>query len=421
MGERRLSRFTYDDATKTLVPGSEKVILRYMTQVFSCCHLGGSMDLDSKGNLYFATGDNTGNTPELAPTAATPTRTRRYTLPCPGDTDAPPTSRRAAASTRPIRTVTGHSRPDALRGDTRDTTTVGRLARPCGYISYADARQTSGNTNAFEGKLLRIKPMAEPGRHAGHRDDVHDPGRRRAERPEPVPADSQAVKDGKAKPEMFAMGVRNLYSIDVDYKTDKIAAAWVGPDQGTNSTTWGPAKTENAVLMNSAGNYGWPYCRGQPQGYRAKLPCDHRRRPRGARPATPAPSAAATDGQTGGGGFWDCDDPRRDRQRLAVQHGPGATIPAARADQHLVRPAGRLLRLPAQRQRRRRSTPARTRRPAPDDVPPLPVAVRRQPGPDDGRHLPQAGGRKPDAWPAYWDGRWFLADFAGANNCVTRC
>ena len=70
------------------------------------------------------------------------------------------------------------------------------------------------------------------------------------------------------------MGVRNLYSIDVDDKTDKIAAAWVGPDQGTNSVVWGPAKTENAVMINSAGNYGWPYCTGNQLGYRAKLPAN---------------------------------------------------------------------------------------------------------------------------------------------------
>ena len=95
------------------------------------------------------------------------------------------------------------------------------------------------------------------------------------------PPTSQAVLDGKAKPEIFAMGVRNLYSIDVDDKTDKIAAAWVGPDQGTNSVIWGPAKTENAVLINSAGNYGWPFCTGNQQGYRAKLPVDDRRRPAG--------------------------------------------------------------------------------------------------------------------------------------------
>ena len=35
MGERRLSRFTYNDATKTMDPSSEVIIHRFMTQVFS--------------------------------------------------------------------------------------------------------------------------------------------------------------------------------------------------------------------------------------------------------------------------------------------------------------------------------------------------------------------------------------------------
>ena len=61
MAERRLSRFTYNETTKTL--SDERIVHRFMTQVFSCCHLGGSMDFDSQGNLYFATGDNTGNNP----------------------------------------------------------------------------------------------------------------------------------------------------------------------------------------------------------------------------------------------------------------------------------------------------------------------------------------------------------------------
>ena len=34
-------------------------------------------------------------------------------------------------------------------------------------------------------------------------------------------------------------------------------------------------------MINSAGNYGWPYCTGNQLGYRAKLPVDHRRRPPG--------------------------------------------------------------------------------------------------------------------------------------------
>ena len=148
-----------------------------------------------------------------------------------------------------------------------------------------------------------------PANNAGHRHDVHDPGPDAPNGPNLFPPTARP-SDGKAKPEIFAMGVRNLYSIDVDDKTDKIAAAWVGPDQGTNSIIWGPAKTENAVMINSAGNYGWPYCTGNQQGYRAKLP------------PTPAAASPAPAGHPGtvagttpradmpdGGGFWDCDDP----------------------------------------------------------------------------------------------------------------
>ena len=127
--------------------------------------------------------------------------------------------------------------------------------------------------------------------------------------PNLFPPNSEAVTSGKAKPEIFAMGVRNLYSIDVDKVTGKIAAAWVGPDQGTNSTTWGPAKTENAVVITSAGNYGWPFCTGNQQGYRAKLPANT-----GGGRAAPAGHPGTVVGNdtaagSGGGGFWDCDDP----------------------------------------------------------------------------------------------------------------
>ena len=83
--------------------------------------------------------------------------------------------------------------------------------------------------------------------------------------------------DGKAKPEIFAMGVRSTYTIHIDPKTDAITTAWIGPDQGTESPTWGPAKTENATMMNSAGNWGWPFCQaGNRWSYRAKI-ADHRR------------------------------------------------------------------------------------------------------------------------------------------------
>lgn len=43
-----------------LVAGSEKVVLEIPTQRETCCHTGGGMTWDSKGNLYITVGNNTG-------------------------------------------------------------------------------------------------------------------------------------------------------------------------------------------------------------------------------------------------------------------------------------------------------------------------------------------------------------------------
>ena len=56
-----LARFELRD--DQFVPGSEKTILEYATQREVCCHTGGGMTWDEAGNLYLATGNNTGNMP----------------------------------------------------------------------------------------------------------------------------------------------------------------------------------------------------------------------------------------------------------------------------------------------------------------------------------------------------------------------
>jgi cytochrome c len=56
-GENILSRFTLKDDKLDIA--SEKVMLRVATQRQECCHSGGSLAFDSKGNLYLSTGDNT--------------------------------------------------------------------------------------------------------------------------------------------------------------------------------------------------------------------------------------------------------------------------------------------------------------------------------------------------------------------------
>ncbi len=53
----RVSRFTMNG--DQLQQNTEVILLEWNTQRTSCCHAGGDMDFDSKGNLYIATGDNT--------------------------------------------------------------------------------------------------------------------------------------------------------------------------------------------------------------------------------------------------------------------------------------------------------------------------------------------------------------------------
>ena len=220
--------------------------------------------------------------------------------------------------------------------------------------------------------------------------------------------------DGKAKPEIFAMGVRNLYSIDVDKVTGKIAAAWVGPDQGTNSVIWGPAKTENAVMINSAGNYGWPYCTGNQLGYRAKLPAT-------TGGGLPAPAGhpgtvAGSDPAAGmnGGGYWDCDDPNGILNDSPFNTGL-ERIPAARPTNIYYGPQGGCYDYP----RNANNIPIYNG----TNTGAEPSTYRKCPLVFGGGQAPMTGGTyrkpagdQPNAWPSYWEGRWFLADYAGGIN-----
>ncbi len=52
----RLSRFVFDENMLQL--NTEKVLLE-VPELIGCCHTGGSIDFDSKGNLFLSTGDNT--------------------------------------------------------------------------------------------------------------------------------------------------------------------------------------------------------------------------------------------------------------------------------------------------------------------------------------------------------------------------
>jgi cytochrome c len=55
---QHLSRFKYDDVKDTLLLNTEEVLLTVPVKRTDCCHTGGSIAWDSKGNLYLSTGDD---------------------------------------------------------------------------------------------------------------------------------------------------------------------------------------------------------------------------------------------------------------------------------------------------------------------------------------------------------------------------
>jgi type 1 glutamine amidotransferase len=387
-GERRLSRFTYDFATKTFVTGSEKVIMSWDQSVYSCCHEGASAAFDSKGNLYISNGDNVGNYAN-SNTGGYANPDPSMTAPCPG----------AGATTHCAQTP----------ADQRPADTI--------LSSYGDARSTSSNTNVYDGKIIRIHPLDNPGDTPGVGSTYTIPDASAPNGPNLFPPDSQPVADGKAKPEIFAMGVRNAYTIHIDKKTDAITTAWVGPDQGTVSPIWGTAKTENATMMNAAGNWGWPYCQGGNRwDYRAKLPSSvYQGNDPGAATAAPfghpGTVGGGTDGQTGG--FWDCRGPLLNDSPYNTGL---TTLPAPKPVNLWYGPHGGCYNYPLN-SNGVGIYPTSNSAPSPQIWRSCPwLGVNGGQAPMDGGIYRKPAGDKPNAWPSYWDGRWFLGDFAGPTN-----
>src|SRR5699024_850778 len=119
-------------------------------------------------------------------------------------------------------------------------------------LSFQDARRTSGNTNDLNGKILRIHPE-DDGSYT-------------------IPAGTLFTGDeeggDKTRPEIYVMGVRNIYRLQFDADTDWLTASCVGPDAAVPITTRGPAMYENAAIIPQAGNHGWQFCTEDNQPYR---------------------------------------------------------------------------------------------------------------------------------------------------------
>jgi PKD repeat protein/type 1 glutamine amidotransferase/glucose/arabinose dehydrogenase len=395
MSKPRISRFTIDLETKQLDLDSEVRIFEYDAQIYSCCHVGGGMGFDSEGNLYVTTGDTnssqgsngySGNNPAPKCPAGSPTEASR--MHC---------------------------------GDAR--------------YSFQDARRTAGNTNDYNGKMLRIKPT--PAIPDGTQPPI-GPGTTYELPTEEDPNgpnlfDGTEGGGGKAKPEIYAMGLRNPSRLYVDPETDIPYTAWVGPDAQVPNAEQGPSTYENAAQIDRAGNYGWPYCMGNGQAYRDRVsdPTDPDNPAKVALRATNSAGYVSGGPATGGtDGWYDCNNLRNDSPNntglVELPHETGTGMDAGK-----VRPVN--LWYSRGNQDNDANPDTRTFNGCPDyprprgaDAAPNYGAVPTQLCPylyNDGMTVMAGPVYRYDEdaaddsrrWPEYWDGRWFLHNSGGPS------
>ncbi|MFC6016016.1 PQQ-dependent sugar dehydrogenase [Plantactinospora solaniradicis] len=106
-----------------------------------------------------------------------------------------------------------------------------------------DAQRSSGNTNDLRGKVLRIRPQPD-GTYTVPAGNLFAPG------------------TANTRPEIYAMGFRNPFRMNVDKATGIVYLGDYGPDAGTGDANRGPGGQVEFNRITGPGNYGWPYCTG---------------------------------------------------------------------------------------------------------------------------------------------------------------
>ena len=185
---QQVSRFKF--AEQVIDLNSEQKIMQIPVQREECCHSAGALEFGPDGNLFISVGDNT-NPHESA----------------------------------------GFSPSDERPGR-----------------SPFDAQKSSGNTNDYRGKILRIS-MNEDGSYS-------------------IPEGNLFAKDPtQGKPEIYVMGCRNPFRFTIDPKTKYLYWGDVGPDAGEDIENRGPRGYDEVNQARKAGFFGWPYFIGNNKPY----------------------------------------------------------------------------------------------------------------------------------------------------------
>ncbi|MGH8776289.1 MAG: ThuA domain-containing protein [Jiangellaceae bacterium] len=106
-----------------------------------------------------------------------------------------------------------------------------------------DAQRSAANTNDLRGKVLRIHPE-DDGTYTVPDGNLFPPG------------------TTQTLPEIYAMGFRNPFRIELDPGTGALLVADYGPDANNADPERGPEGRVEWNRITAPGNYGWPYCHG---------------------------------------------------------------------------------------------------------------------------------------------------------------
>ncbi|HEU4489552.1 MAG TPA: ThuA domain-containing protein, partial [Jiangellales bacterium] len=289
LGYFQLSRFKFVDATSTepahLDLASEQEILKVEVNRGACCHVAGDISFDSENNLWLVTGDDTpaggGNSGGFGPfndmrtnesqTVAVANATGgTFTLTFDGQTTGPiafpldnteiEAALEALSNIDDVAVTGTGTRTVNFRGSLSQTDVPQMTADASGLTSTAtatvtvnttvqgalyntphvDARRSSLSTNDLRGKILRIT-VQDDGSYTVPAGNLFAPG----------------TED--TRPEIYAMGLRNPFRINLDAEDNAYITDY-SPDSQTPSVFRGPPGTGRVMVVREPANYGWPVC-----------------------------------------------------------------------------------------------------------------------------------------------------------------
>src|SRR5215210_668301 len=311
IGYFQLSRFKFVDdapgAAAHLDLTSEQQIIRVPVERGACCHVAGDLDWDTNNNLWFVTGDDTAagsgdagawgqsidqKTDETQTIRVNATTTGgTFTLTFDGQTTAPIPFNASAATiaaalgalsnigtaniqvtgTGTVNTAnqtalwkgsfeeqdvaTLTSDASGLTGGTPTvtiaTTRQGGLFR----APFTDAARSALNTNDLRGKINRIRVKEG---------DITSAEAYTFGGAYTVPSGNLfplvgGAAQAKTRPEVYAMGFRNPFRIQLD-KDDVAYISDFSPDSQTPQQFHGSQGVGRFEIVRHPANYGWPHC-----------------------------------------------------------------------------------------------------------------------------------------------------------------